>query len=265
MFAHPDPEDGAERACDAAKPKYNTEPATRAKSQRVERTGYGGHRNDHGGEKMPTPDLTPYECSTLWIQLFGVIVVAVYTCLTWRQAKALRESNETGRQALAETRKSNEHTEQSNRLIEQTLVMSNRAWLSITLEPLQLAAGGMPGLRFILRNAGRAPATNIVMTNGFGIYGAPLSTMPDISTSGKPQSIAVLSPGAAMPAIPGGIILSIAETDLEDIRAGRAFFYVLARVTYQHGVGGTGETSIACFYGPNEPNWTYASFGNSAT
>jgi hypothetical protein len=196
-------------------------------------------------------------------------VVAVYTCLTWRQAKALRESNETNRQALEETRRSNKATEESNEIQRKAVIAANRAWLAPALDVRAPLKAGPIGLEVRLTNSGRFPATNIVGRSSFARLPFPLSE-PSIMwqeppAAPGPNSIAIVFPGASTTTTlaAGGPALS--EDEVLAAKEGELFLYYSGIYAYHDGFERVCETRLFLTYNPATDSWDFTAFGNSAT
>lgn len=81
-----------------------------------------------------------------------VVITAIYAWTTWRQLAAMRE-------ALIETRRSNDATDKSNEIAERSLELGMRAWVVVSINdtPKDHDAGG---LIIEMSNLGGIPATN---------------------------------------------------------------------------------------------------------
>jgi len=110
---------------------------------------------------------------TLLFTLLGVAVVALYTHYTKKLVEltsaSLEAARESGAEALAETRRSNETTEESNRIAGESFELGTRAWLSVSFKPI-LDRGNFIGYSFELTNLGKIPALNVEVLCSFDVW-----------------------------------------------------------------------------------------------
>lgn len=90
----------------------------------------------------------------------GVLVVGVYTYLTYRQLRLTKS-------VLVETQRSNAATEESNKIAQRAMEFDRRAWLV----PIGYIEGGAPDtLTMLVKNTGGMPAFGIKVAANFMLF-----------------------------------------------------------------------------------------------
>jgi hypothetical protein len=189
----------------------------------------------------------------------GIVLLWFYTIYTKRQVTltqtALEEARNSNAEALAETRRSNKATEESNRIARQSLELGNRAWLVATeIEPYSLAAGPGRYLWVNVENLGRIPASDIIL-RGFVAIQIGVDSPVGLTSTNLVKSRAIAGPGRGCQ---GRIHLGdLTEDDVENIRSGEHALLAYCEIEYRDWF--QPRKTIACWqYACREGVWTAA-------
>lgn len=187
--------------------------------------------------------------ATLACTALGVVVVAWYTFITRRQAKLTAS-------ALEQTKRSNDATEESNRIAEKGLELGNRAWMvAIDIEPYALAAGPERSLWVKIENLGRIPAAGVILRGFCGIQtslDAPVGLTPTENVGSQ----ATVGPGRG---VQSRIQLgAITEQIAAHIQCGQFPLLAYCEIEYSDWFQRPRKT-VACWrYDPASGDWTAA-------
>jgi len=170
-------------------------------------------------------------CLSLLLSFAGVFILALYTLVTALQAWFTRK-------ALAETRRSNKATEESNEIARQSLILGRRAWLIPKIDAEPLSKSG----RFTvsLANFGGAPA----IVKRIGMNGIPVQLMPsDFELLPKE----IYKPGNAI--VPPGTNDLVVSMEIPECQTGpdRDLLVVYCRIEYTDVFDVPRETRLCWF------------------
>ena len=183
-----------------------------------------------------------------------MLATSAYAVVNGLQLFALRGS-------LEETRKSNEYTRESNRLMEQALILSNRAWVTLASIRGVIPAAGLLNAAARLQNTGRSPATNLMMRTAIALRETPFQEDVTIELEGEIPSVVVLPPSGQLTA-ESSVPQELTPQQVEEIQAGKLLLYFIGQITYNDGLGNRGETSFCGVYRPRDKSWQFTPHSN---
>lgn len=199
--------------------------------------------------------------SPLFFAIIGAMsgaIAALFSMLIWvvyrNQLVAMRE-------ALVETRKSNDATQESNRIAKTSVELGNRAWMVATdIERLVIAAGPARKLWVNTENLGRIPAIDVSVRGlAFTFTGPPLPDLPEdlsLPSTGYYASRAVAGPGRGLQ---GKIELGALTDDIvARIVSGELVLFAFCVIEYIDWFAVPRETTACWQYNREDGSWAAA-------
>jgi hypothetical protein len=152
------------------------------------------------------------------------------------------------------------------RLTREALIAANRALVGpIGLPDGALLAAGPTGLKMMLANSGRYPATNIIGKSGFAFIQEALKEDPVPSPAGQTLSIAVLFAGAKIATDLGAGDKPFTDEEIGEVKEAKRFLYYYGIFSYEDGFGSNRETRCCFYYNRRTRSWDWAHVGNRVT
>jgi hypothetical protein len=161
------------------------------------------------------------------LTLLGLVVLCFYTWYTKCQVKlteeALAESRTSSEAALAETRKSNEATKNSNEIAKRSLILGRRAWLILEIE--NDFSDPESWFTITIKNIGAVPAE----VSSVEVYADWLKALPAVLEfpEKKREKRMIIPPGKQSSTVTSSIDLDLSHKDYK-----REFLFACCRIEY---------------------------------
>jgi hypothetical protein len=182
-------------------------------------------------QPAPIPDSLLLGLSATQVEAIATVVIA---CLTLAYVLVASRQLHAMRGALKETQRSNEATEESNRIAKRSLELGRRAWLvaSEINAPTVFIPDQPWTVRMSVENCGGVPATSVISQVHCLVIPAD-SPLPDELqlTAIPPTGIAIVAPGhprSLTTDLPG-----LQSDDVEAFKSGAVTLYIYCRLHYK--------------------------------
>ncbi|HVT19435.1 MAG TPA: hypothetical protein VHQ90_25060 [Thermoanaerobaculia bacterium] len=205
---------------------------------------------------------------TFIVTTAGVLILTAYTVAAFWQAiltrRAIREARESREEAAAATLRSNEATEESNRIAERSLELGRRAWVIMTgmVAPTKFNPGEPLRIKTTMRNSGGVPATNVISKLAIAIIPSTAQLPDEPPPTHGEEFFAVVPVGRPVKGL--GIFDGLSESEANGIESGRDTLYFVCRIDYTDTFRKP-RWSIACWrYAREFDRWVVAAKHNHA-